>query len=150
MLNKISKILIVGWCFWLIIRLCGIIFFTGSVIADHGAGIIIPLICFAVGYQLYKNPSRKLSRWFYFMCALVLCKFCLGNILYYYSATHTVYGAYMMWWGSGMKGFIPFVDTIGATLLTIATMCFWPQYCFKRCSLPPNPDANDNNTTTRS
>lgn len=146
LMNKTAIVLIVAWCLWLIARLSRVIFFDEFVAIDYGGGIIIPLICFGVGHQLYKKPSRSLSRWFYFTCFLVLGKFCLGTVIYYYGSTYSIFGALVKWWTLGMKGVFPFTDTIGATVLVLATIYYWPSYCLKRSTVQNVKPAAKHNT----
>ena len=134
MKNTTPKILLAVWCFWLVCRLIRIIVLPGSV-ALALAGLVIPVLCFWLGWRLYKKPSRSLTVWFSASCFLVFFKFCIGNIIYYQATFHSFREAFLYWLQNGFSGVLPFMDSIGATILVAFTFYYWPLFCFKRRDL---------------
>ena len=127
--NK-AKFLVVAWFLCLVVSVYqSLAHYSPSVPAVLGAALI-PGFLIYLGYRLYKQPSRKLTAWFSVMCLLVLLKFCFGNILYFYSLSHSFSEACHHWLKVGTSGVFSFIDTIGITILVPITFYYWPLYCF--------------------
>jgi hypothetical protein len=135
------KIVLSGWCLWVLYRLA--VFFTDSIPRSAGAtdwgaaigGVLVPAIGCWLAWRLYARPRRGLAIWFTLVCLILLWKFCLASIMFRMFPSMgglTLSGAIAAWWSLAASSLISAAMTVFSLGLIIFSLAYWPAYCLKR------------------
>lgn len=88
-----------------------------------------------LAFRLFARPRMVTATWFILFCLILLWKFWIGPILIHTFekwGDHTLIDAIGRWWSSSTVNLRSALEFLGAPILLLISLLYWPFYCGKR------------------